>query len=408
MNYRLIRFFDYHLGRLLCFFLGIFKRKRRFPSSPKKILLIRFWGIGSTIVATPAIRALKEKFPDAEISLLTMHKNKGVYDNSVLFDKIIYFKMKNITRTIAFTPLLIARLRNCYDLAIDLEFFSRYSALVSFFLNCYTIGFSYKMQGRKRLFDAVKEISDDENRRITFVGLIEKTGAKTSSYRLEKIRCMQDEKSALIQLVADKLEISSGTMLKLVKQKKLKIAVINPNAGEFAEQRIWPTENFAKLCIKLIRNKKAGLIVIAGGKQDASRALQIVSAVKKKLNEDEKKNIVSFAGLISIRQFAYLLELSSVFITNDTGPMHIGFAMGSNVVALFGPESPLRYGPVVENNVAVIYKGLSCSPCINLKSQNLTFCKDNKCMKNISLKEVYDASLAFLKAKKKTNNKKTN
>ena len=367
MNYRIVRFLDLHVGRLLCLFLSLFKlTERQAPKRPGRILLIRFWGIGSTVVSTPAVRALRQRHPKAKVTLLTMSRNRGLYDHCRLFDKIMYYDMGSIPRILWGSPRLLHELRRKrFDAAIDMEFFSRYSALLAYMCGArFTLGFSGT--GRTGLYDKAEEFIENEHRTETFARLFSVLGVRTEDWRLEPL-CYDDED----RLVADRL---------LPKQD---FAIYNPNAGDFAPERMWPIERFAMLADKLFETR--GLVpVIAGGPDDVPRA----KALAKKM----KSRAVSIAGKTTLRQLAYAMTRARLFVTNDSGPMHIGLAMGVPTVALFGPESPDRDGPKTDK-AAAVYKRASCSPCIRTENQNLVNCGfGQRCMKSITVTDVLKAA----------------
>ena len=106
---------------------------------------------------------------------------------------------------------------------------------------------------------------------------------------------------------------------------------------------------------------------------------------------------VNCAGLLSLDEFIALLERSSLFLTSDSGPMHIAASVGTPLVALFGPEAPRSYGPLGDSHV--IYKGISCSPCLNIYNAKLFVCPYHaRCMNEILTREVVSAVRQLLPA----------
>jgi len=98
---------------------------------------------------------------------------------------------------------------------------------------------------------------------------------------------------------------------------------------------------------------------------------------------------VNFAGRVNLKELAFLLKLSRAVVAVDTGPMHIAAAVGTPVVALFGPTSPLRTGPYGKGHV-IVRKGLDCSPCFSKD------CIDAVCMIDLTLEEVFEALAGLL------------
>ena len=98
-----------------------------------------------------------------------------------------------------------------------------------------------------------------------------------------------------------------------------------------------------------------------------------------------KNKAVSLCGKTSIRELAAVLERAELIISGDSGPMHIGVSVGTNVVALFGPTSAEITGPYGNGNYAIVKGNVNCEiPCYD------STCNDNRCMKSITVENVMD------------------
>ena len=120
----------------------------------------------------------------------------------------------------------------------------------------------------------------------------------------------------------------------------------------------------------------AGLIIFTGGKDDHQSIEGILFLMEHRA--------LNSSGKTSLKELSFLLSLSDLMITTDSGPMHIASAMGTPTVALFGPTAPWRTGPY-SNNAIVLRNSISCSPCFKRK------CNSKSCMDRISVEEVLDA-----------------
>jgi heptosyltransferase-2 len=180
----------------------------------------------------------------------------------------------------------------------------------------------------------------------------------------------------------------------LLKKKGLfgkTIIGIHAGTAESAPWRSWKVEKFAELSEEL--SKKGFCVILTGLKSEYELNEKIISLLK------NKKNIFNFAGETTVYELSYLLTKINVFVSNDTGTMHLSAAIGTKTIGLFGPNLPVRFGPLGKNNVS-IYHGdkLSCSPCINVHKGEFKNCKINgKCMDLITVKEVYNFVLKLLK-----------
>src|SRR3989338_1085226 len=124
----IIKFFDRYVGNTICNFLGLFNRKTHDSIEIKKILVVQLWGIGETILALPAIEALRKRFPKAEINALATSRNKDVFFGNKNVDDIIVIRLN------PFSALgFILKSMKKYGLVIDMEEYLNVSAVISFF-----------------------------------------------------------------------------------------------------------------------------------------------------------------------------------------------------------------------------------------------------------------------------------
>ena len=86
---------------------------------------------------------------------------------------------------------------------------------------------------------------------------------------------------------------------------------------------------------------------------------------------------------------------NALFISNDTGPMHIAAAQGINCIGIFGPNTPIKYGPYSKNS-NFTYKGLSCSPCIGIKNNCFFYCRKQECVKTIDVDDIIQKTVSLL------------
>jgi lipopolysaccharide heptosyltransferase II len=153
------------------------------------------------------------------------------------------------------------------------------------------------------------------------------------------------------------------------------LVAINPVA-KWAT-KLWSIAKFAKLADRLIAEHDAR-IVFTGSQSDREVIARIGSLMK-----HEATNL---AGETNLKILAALYERTRVAVVTDTGPMHLAAAVGTPVVALFGPTAPWRTGPSGSGH-QVIRVGLECSPCFKRQ------CPSIECMEKISVEQVLDGIL---------------
>jgi lipopolysaccharide heptosyltransferase II len=155
-----------------------------------------------------------------------------------------------------------------------------------------------------------------------------------------------------------------------------RLVAINPVA--LWETKLWRNERFAALAEGLIRDERVD-VVFTGGPDDRRVVADITSMMT--------APVANLAGKTSLTQLGALYRQSEILITTDTGPMHLAAAVGTPVVALFGPTAPWRTGPFGTGHQVVRSAALSCSPCFK-RTCDLHRCR---CMTDITVEHVLAA-----------------
>jgi 3-deoxy-D-manno-octulosonic-acid transferase/heptosyltransferase-1 len=161
--------------------------------------------------------------------------------------------------------------------------------------------------------------------------------------------------------------------------KKLDFVAVNPVA--FWETKLWEDEKFAGLCDR-IRTELGIGVVLTGGE----------AGPLERIRTRMKTEAINLGGKTSLRELACLYRRAAVVVSTDSGPMHLAAAVGTPVVALFGPTDPARTGPCGPGH-RVIRGDLSCMPCFRKQ------CEDPRCMKGIGVEEVFAAVRGMLEGK---------
>lgn len=213
------------------------------------------------------------------------------------------------------------------------------------------------------LTDKIPMPKKDTMHRIDFyLNIIEKAGLRIEDRYTEFFISDEDIKS--VEGFLNKRRVTKGDFL----------VAINPG-GNWLPKR-WPREYWSQLADKLISSFGAK-VIIAGSHNDLSLAQHI--------KDKMEGNPLVACGAFNIKQLGALAKRADIFITADTGPLHIAGAVGTkNIIAIFGPTSPQITGPSHFKNVILLQKDVGCKiPCYEVK------CKDNRCMKAITPDEVF-------------------
>lgn len=362
------RSIDRYVGGLLCLLFGIISKLLFFIKPKKKfdkVLIVRLWAMGEAILTLPMIHALRKKYPKAEITVLCRSRVKDVFYKNKDIDRLLLFEPNNIIS-------LMKNIRK-YDVAVDTEPFFKISALLSFFLAKRRMGFSHSI--RSLLYTDKVEYNERQHEVFSFLDLSKKVSAWHKPKALIQLNYSEEDKKAVDSMLK-KNKISKNDF----------VAGITPGAAESARFRMWPAERFAMLADLLVKKHNAKIIFVGS---------RIDENISKNIQKLMKEKSVNLAGRTSPRQLFYLVKKCSIFISNDTGPMHVAAAQGVKTIGIFGPNLPERFAPFGKKNIS-IYKKVSCSPCINVHlGQVPKECmrKKNKylCMLNIHVKDVLGA-----------------
>jgi 3-deoxy-D-manno-octulosonic-acid transferase/heptosyltransferase-1 len=157
------------------------------------------------------------------------------------------------------------------------------------------------------------------------------------------------------------------------------LVAINPMARW--KTKLWKAERFAALADRLGKEMSCRIVFTGSGED---------GAVIEEISGMMKERATNLAGRTSLRELACLYSVCNVLITTDTGPMHIGAAMGCPVIALFGPTDPLRTGPYGWGH-NVIQTEIECNPCFKRECEHVT------CMNEITVEKCFEAAKKVLK-----------
>ena len=388
MRIKTMKFIDETFGPPLCFCFFLFHKcfslfsrmKAVDPPAVKKILLLKFFGMGSIIMAGPLMRALRTKFPNARIILLTFSENTELCRRISLIDEILTVDTRSPWRLIRTISKAVFHLRRqkC-DISIDLEFFAKFSTILQYLssgkirVGYYIIqqGILLRMLWRGNLL--THNVYYNPHRHITevFLALGRAIGADTNDASPVRIDLSDEDRRQCNALLAEK-GIQPGDRL----------IAMNINASSLCLERRWPIDRFAELTRRILKNHPHTIVLI-GGRSDVPYLGQFMEMTGK------EPRVVSLAGMLTIGTLTVLLSRAVLMVTNDSGPLHIAVSTGTPTVSLFGPEIPERYGPPGDRH-DMLYAGLYCSPCLNAYNQKVASCKGNNvCMKNITVEEVY-------------------
>jgi lipopolysaccharide heptosyltransferase II len=336
----------------------------------RKILVIKLSAMGDAILSIPSLRSLREKYPDAWISVLTTRKCRNIFRNCpYINDTIVFDGSREKNRFI--NLLKVARLlsKEDFDVAVDLQN-NRTSHLLCFLSGAKTrAGHS----NRKWSFLLNRRTKDASNAGVSPIEhqyrVLRLLGVDSADKKLE-LWTRPEEQARIKDYLASQWLAPSQTLVG-----------INPGSSLRWPTKQWPIENFARLCDELA--KRNIRVVLTGAPEDEGLAEELSALTRNKP--------INAAGKTSITELVALVRRCQVFVSSDSAPMHIAAAADVPLVALFGPTDPKRH-LVAPSRAQVFWKEIHCSPCY------LRTCPiGHMCMKKIGVQEVLESILSFIK-----------
>ncbi len=366
----------------------------RGPETPKKLLFIELSEMGSAILVDPAMRNAQAR--GAELFFLIFKSNRASLTllNTVKPENIFTIDSSSLGGLIKDTLrfLIIAR-RHRIDTAIDLELFSRFTALLTGLCGARRrVGYHiFHGEGLWRGFMLTRKVHYNPHIHITknFLSLIHAAFAKEIEVPFSKIH-ISDSEVRLEQAIINPQALNKvrERIEKLAAEKKIvftfgkeRVILVNPNASDLLPQRRWAQQRFSELIQSIHIQYPHDLILITGSPAE----FVYVEKVRAVANV---KNAINFAGQVSFAELPPLYTLSDVMITNDSGPGHFSAVTPLRTVVLFGPETPALYGSV--GNSIAITANLACSPCVSAANHRKTPCHNNVCMQAITVSQVLE------------------
>ncbi len=383
----------------------------------EKILVRGVNWIGDAVMTLPALRALRKAFPVSKLSLLVKPSVAALFESDPFIDEVIVYdeSFKGVTG-----KLRLARTLRKKGFSKAILFQNAFDAAFITYLAGIPERIGYDRDSRGKLL--TKRIPYHNNDRKVhhidyYLNLLISSGIGPDNLQPNPLSPPFDPfvspltKGGIeggmwgflpwIYLSIDERLSARGKLSGL----KRPILGINP-AAAYGSAKRWLPERFAEVGIWFIRDT-GGSVVIFGGTNEVGISQEIEFLVRRECGtlpphpplskggqEGGSCSVLNLAGTTSLRELIAMISECDVFLSNDSGPMHIAYAVGTPLVALFGSTSPDLTGPVGESNV-VIHPDIPCSPCFERTCKN----NDMQCMYDIRSDDVYLAIKKILPMK---------
>jgi ADP-heptose:LPS heptosyltransferase len=353
VNVELMRRIDYIVGNLACSVLAGAKRVQQPFARPRteirKIVVMKFFGIGSIVVASPSLVALRDLYPGAEIHFVTFKGNRDLLELLNLTDRNYFIDTSTPAAFVRTTLATIRALRreDC-DLAIDLEFFAKFPLVLASLADIPNkAGFYLTSESwRRTLLDVMGSYNHYHHTKDIFLSLPYLLTTRdyyflrfkefAAKYTYPRLSPSQVERAAMRKKLGKR--VPSGAPLFVVNA--------NTSVDLAPEARKWPEERYAEMVSELLREHPDARVAFIGVKSEAEYVERIVAKVK-------DPRAFSTAGELSLRELMALFAEAALVVSNDSGPMHLACLVDAPTVGLFFADSPTLFAPLGSNVRAV-------------------------------------------------------
>jgi ADP-heptose:LPS heptosyltransferase len=395
-----LQWVDRRIGAPFCLALTGLRRltegaARRAPAAPARtILFLKLAEQGSTVLAHEAIRLAVAKVGRENVYFLLFEENRFILDLLELVprENVLTIRTRSpwTMATSAWRRLGEIRRRR-FDACIDLEFFARFSAAIAWMTGArQRVGFhAYFGEGPYRgdLLTHRVLYNPHLHASQTFTSLVLALDLPPASLPtfptvvpmnppLPPFRPSEAERDEVRRLLGELGVPAAG-----------RLVLLNANASDLLPLRKWDARNYVALARRILAEFPEVHVGFTGAPEEAGRVGELLQAV-------DSPRALGLAGRTTLRQLLVAYGFAEILVTNDSGPAHFASLTPIDVVVLFGPETPLLFAAPGPRSHP-LWAGLACSPCVNAYNNRQTACRDNVCMKVITVDQVF-ASVARL------------
>ena len=352
------------------------------PEKINRVLVFAYHGLGNFILYTPALRLLRERYPDARIDL-QVGNNTGceeVLAGAGLFDNI--YNLRYSAGLLAWVNRAREVRETEYDLTIN-EFHSHswplallvIASRAPFRLGHVTSpGWSHRFSRYSFVFNIPVAMREDEHEIERYLDLVAAIGAR--EIKLSDAR-------TFIHLAEEDREFARRFLSGGSYAHASAIIGVQPGTSPAMRWKQWPVERYRAVIERLLAERADSQIVLFGSPEEAEMIEEIARGMGQRVSVA--------AGKTTVKQVAALIERCDMLVCNDSGLMHAAVAVGTPVVAIYGPTDIRRTAPLGEMH-RVIRHDLPCSPCFKLEGDDsVHLCPHHDCLATIEPDEVYQS-----------------
>jgi ADP-heptose:LPS heptosyltransferase len=397
MNIKFERAVDRFVGVPICALLSLlarFGRKPRATPAPRRLLVILLSEMGSLVLAQPMFVRLKQQYPGVSIYALVFGRNREVLDllDVLPRENVLVLNDRSLRGFVSDALRVLRALRALrLDVVIDCELFARVSSVFSYLSGApLRVGFHRHTQeglyrgsfiNRPVLYNPYQHLSQQF---LTMVAAIDSPTVPLGKCSPAPLPPPPPQ----VFFPPEELQRITATLHADYPAVQGKTLVLVYPSGGLLPIRAWPLENYFKLCNALLDDGHA--VGVIGLEQDKAFGRAIVEHCR-------DTRCIDLTGYTkSVRHLLALFHQAALVVTNDGGPGQFAVLTPVPAIILFGPETPLLYGPLGKNAFC-FHVALSCSPCLTAYNHRTSPCDgDNQCLKQIGPEQVLAKVRAIL------------
>ncbi|MBU1739994.1 MAG: lipopolysaccharide heptosyltransferase II [Proteobacteria bacterium] len=335
------------------------------PPRSENILVRAVNWVGDAVMTLPALAALRRARPEARITVLVRPRVADIYEASGLADELMFYVKPGRHQGFSGMWRLAREIRQKrFDRAVLFQNAFEAAALVWLARVPFRAG--YNTDARSFLLNQSIKLGDNikvKHQVYYYLNLIEGLGLE-ASFSEPRLKLRDEEYQAARDFLSEKLDLS-GPLIGLA-----------PGAA-YGPAKCWFPERFAQTADRLIGDHQAG-VVIFGGPDEARTAAEVAGLI-------ESPRVLNLAGQTTLKQALALIGVCDLFLTNDSGLMHVAAAQEVPMVAVFGSTNPLTTGPRGDKSV-IVRHAPECSPCLEPVCPT-----DYECLRAVEVDEVVQA-----------------
>lgn len=340
----------------------------------RHIVLIKLWGVGNLAMILPYLSHLRRRHPQAEVALITLHRNREIVSRHPAIDRVYTLRDRSAWALGIDLVRLVRELRRWrVDLTLDFEQFLRLSGLIAWLSGSHqTVGFETPRQHRSLLYQARVPYRGDRHMSLVFADILRAAGVETPAEPPVRTELPRGVPSAHLRA-----ELPRPWIL------------LHPGSGDNFPGRRWPPERFA-VAAAALRHRHGGSLFLSGTEEEGELLDQVGEALV-----GHGAPAIELGRRLRLPDWLSSIEACDLLLSNDTGSVHLASAVGTPVLAIYGPNTPALYGPLGKRSRA-IYHALPCSPCLTNQNGKTSSCRLPLCVLSISVEEVVQAAHGLL------------